>query len=202
MKKCTLICGYKPIIKKEYEGDLFGIDKGALYLIENNFDNFISLGDFDSVSDDEYNLIKKHSKEIIKLNPIKDDTDLEHALKYIKEKGYDTLDIYGSIGGRQDHNLLNLKLIYLSDLNITAYSDKDKIFNLKKGRHVINKNGYTYLSLFTFENCLINLTGTFYPIETKLVTIEDNYTTSNEILKDSCNLDILDGRLLVIQSKD
>lgn len=202
MKKCILICGYNPFIKKQYNDDLFGIDKGALYLVKNGFKDFIAIGDFDSVNSEEFELIEKKSKEIIKLNPIKDDTDLEHCLKYLKDNGYTDVEIYGALGGRADHNLLNLKLIYLSELNIIAYSDKDKVFNLKKGKHVIKKDGYSYLSLFTFEKCLLNLEGCKYSIDTKEICLIDNYTTSNEILNDDCKLDILQGKLLVIQTRD
>lgn len=202
MKKCHLICGYHPILRSEYKEDLFGIDKGAFLLAQKGFKDFVALGDFDSIGEEELELIKKCTNKIIKLNPIKDDTDLEHCLKYLKDNDYTDVEIYGALGGRQDHNLLNLKLIYLSDLNIVAYGQNNKVFNLKKGKHIISKDDYKYLSLFTFEKSLLNLVGTKYPIDIKEINLFDNYTTSNEILNNECGLDIIQGRLLVIQTSD
>lgn len=199
---CSLICGYKPIIKDKYEGDLYGVDKGAYYLALNGFKDFYAIGDFDSVSCEEFDLIKKSTDKITRLNPIKDDTDLEHVLNYIKNNRYTDVRIYGALGGRQDHNLLNLKLIYLSDLNICAYDERNKVLNVKKGSHIINKDNYKYLSLLTFEESLIKLDGVKYPLDIVNIDINDNYTTSNEILEDTCKLDLIKGRLLVIQSND
>ena len=203
MSKCVIVCGYKPQILENYE-DVFliGVDKGASFLALNNVKMDFAIGDFDSVNDNELEKIKEFSKEFIKLNPIKDDTDLEHALKFVKEKGYKEIDVYGCLGGRQDHNLLNLKLLYLSDLKITYYDQKHKIFMLSKGTHKIYKEKYKYLSLFVFKDCTLSLSGTYYPIGKTTLTFNDNYTTSNEILNEYCSMDIFDGKVLIIQCND
>ena len=203
MKKCIVVCGYKPNIDDiKINCDLFGVDAGCLYLVKKGINNFIGIGDFDSVSEKDYELIKNSAKEIIKLNPIKDDTDLEHAFNYLIEKGYTNIDLFGALGGRQDHNLLNLKLIYLSKLNVTAYDDKNKIYVLNEGNHIINKDGYDYISLFPFKKTIVTLKGTKYLLDNKEINLNDNYTTSNEILNDKCEINITKGKLLVIQAKD
>ena len=79
MKSCTVVCGYKPNIK-EIIGDVIGVDKGCLYLIEKGINIKLALGDFDSVNEQQYGLIKTKSENLIKLDPVKDDTDLEHCL--------------------------------------------------------------------------------------------------------------------------
>ena len=83
MKTCTVVCGYRPQINT-IEGDLIGTDRGCLYLALNGYKDFVAIGDFDSVNDDEYKIIKDNSRELIKLNPVKDDTDLE--LFFLQEK--------------------------------------------------------------------------------------------------------------------
>ena len=202
MKKCYIVSGFNPIIKDKYDGFLVGVDKGCLYLALNNIDIDVGIGDFDSVTEEEFVLIKKHCKKLIKLNPIKDDTDMEHALSYVKELGYKDIDVYGCLGGRQDHNLLNIKLLYLSDLNITLYDGKNKIFCLNEGVHIVNKDDYKYLSLFVFEKVNITIEGCYYNLDNVDLDINDNYTTSNEILNDTCTLVVNKGRVLIIQSKD
>lgn len=201
MKTCTVVCGYKPEIKN-IEGDLIGVDRGCLFLIRNNFKDFLAIGDFDSVNEDEYRLICRHSKEIIKLNPVKDDTDLEHALHYLEANSYKKVIVYGALGGRQDHNLLNIKLCLTSIMNIVFMDDRHKIFALSKGTYNINKDHFRFLSLFAFEESIVNLEGVKYPIVFKKIGFNDLYTTSNEITDESCHIDILEGRLLIVQCND
>lgn len=201
MKTCTVVCGYKPEIKN-IEGDLIGVDRGCLFLIQNNFKDFLAIGDFDSVNEVEYGLIRSYSKEIIKLNPVKDDTDLEHALHYLEENGYKKAIVYGALGGRQDHNLLNIKLCLVSKMNIVFLDARHKIFVLGRGTYNINKDNYRFLSLFAFEESIVNLEGVKYPIAFKKICFNDLFTTSNEITDESCHIDILEGRLLIVQCND
>ena len=47
---------------------VIGADSGALLAVKNNIILDIAIGDFDSVNNEEFELIKKNSKEIRKLN--------------------------------------------------------------------------------------------------------------------------------------
>ncbi len=202
MKKCYIVSGFNPIVKEKYDDLLIGVDKGCLLLAKKGINIDVGIGDFDSVSENEFEIIKKACKKLIKLNPIKDDTDFEHALNYAKDSGYRDIEVYGVLGGRQDHNLLNIKLIYLNDLNINVYDEKNKLFCLNKGKHIIKKDGYKYISLFVFAKCLISISGTAYELKDRELNKIDNYTTSNEILNDECLLEIKEGRVLVVQAND
>lgn len=202
MKKCYIVSGFNPIIKDKYDGFLVGVDKGCLYLALKNIEMDVGIGDFDSVNDNEFKIIEKHCKKLIKLKPIKDDTDMEHALKFVEELGYNEIEVYGCLGGRQDHNLLNIKLLYLSGLDITLFDEKNKMFCLDKGKHVVYKEEYKYLSLFVFKKANVKLEGCYYKLDDTDLDIYDNYTTSNEILDEFCTLTINKGRVLIIQSKD
>lgn len=202
MKKCYIVAGYKPIIKKNYDGFLIGVDKGCLLLAKQGIQIDVGIGDFDSISDEEFENVKLRCKRVIKLNPIKDDTDLEHAFNYAKDNNFDEIHVYGVLGGRQDHNLLNLKLVYLFNLNIFLYDERNKIYCLNKGEYVLKKDNYKYLSLFFFSKCKISIKGTVYTLDNAELNIEDNYTTSNEIIDNECKLTIHQGRLLIIQSND
>ena len=106
------------------------------------------------------------------------------------------------MGGRQDHNLLNIKLLYLSSLNITLFDENNKMFCLDEGVHVIYKDEYKYLSLFVFEKANVKVEACYYNLDNVDLDINDNYTTSNEILDKFCTLTINKGRVLIIQSKD
>ena len=202
MKKCCLVAGFNPLIDQKKDYYFIGVDRGSLYLALKGIIIDASIGDFDSVSEEEFGLITAFSKKIVKLNMKKNDTDLEHALNYAKALGFNDIDIYGCLGGRQDHNLLNIKLLYLNDINITMYDEKNKIFCLNKGTYMIYKYDYKYLSLFAFCPCNVTLKGTYYKLDNADIDIKDNYTTSNEILKESCLVTINKGRVMIIQSRD
>lgn len=202
MKKCYIVSGFKPIIKEKYDGLLIGVDKGCLLLANKGLLIDVGIGDFDSVDEKEFEVIKKACKKLVKLNPIKDDTDFEHALNYAKDNGYKEIEVYGVLGGRQDHNLLNIKLMYQSDLNITLFDECNKMFCLDKGKHIIKKDGYKYLSLFVFDKCLLSISGTVYELKDRELSKLDNYTTSNEIVNEKCLLEIKQGRVLVVQASD
>lgn len=202
MKKCYIVSGFNPIIKENYDGLLIGVDRGCLLLAENGINIDVGIGDFDSINKEEFEIIKKACKKIVKLNPIKDDTDFEHSLNYARDNGYKQIEVYGVLGGRQDHNLLNIKLMYQSNLNIVFYDDYNKLFCLDTGKHIINKDGYKYLSLFVFDKCLLSIKGTAYELKDRELTQLDNYTTSNEILNDECLIEIKQGRVLVVQACD
>ncbi|MDU2241010.1 MAG: thiamine diphosphokinase, partial [Paenibacillus sp.] len=71
-----------PGMLREVRSDdvLIGADRGALFLVEHGFKPDLAVGDFDSVSHEEFALIRKHSKEILACDPIdKDLTDTELA---------------------------------------------------------------------------------------------------------------------------
>lgn len=202
MKKCSIVCGYKPYLDKELKGKIIGVDKGCLYLIKNNYKIDIAIGDFDSVSKKDFESIKNNSKKLIKLNPIKNDTDFEHTLNYVKEKEYKEINAYGVLGGRIDHELLNIKLLYQSDLNIIYHSQKNKIFKLDIGTYKIYKENYKYLSLLAFMPSIVSINKVKYPLDNVVIDSNDNYTTSNEIIGEYCHLNIKQGKLLVVLSND
>ena len=91
-----------------------GIDKGALDAINKGIKLDYILGDFDSISLLEYERIQKIVKNIIKLNPCKDDTDTEHAINYFKDAS--KIIIHGGIKGKRvEHLLANINLLYKYD---------------------------------------------------------------------------------------
>lgn len=93
-----------------------GVDAGCLELIKHGYKIDYAVGDFDSVTEDEFQLIKEHSSDLIKHPAQKDDTDMELAIEVAIEN-YPQADYYivGAIGetkGRLDHMLANIWMVY------------------------------------------------------------------------------------------
>ena len=90
---------------------LIGVDYGALTAVNQGLHLNLAIGDFDSVTDLEFEVIKQASSEIIKLSPQKNETDTEVALNVALAKQATEVVIYGALGGRIDHSLANIRLL-------------------------------------------------------------------------------------------
>ena len=179
-----------------------GVDKGALTLARNGKRMLLAIGDFDSVEESDLAYIKEYSDTLIQLNPIKDDTDSEAAVMYAIEKGYQKIHLYGGLGGRLDHAMINLRLVSRFPETVYLHDQNNFIYSLAEGVHSIDKRDYTYISFFTEDEATISLDGLKYPLDKQQLTNKDTYTTSNEILDCSGIVTVHVGKVTVIQSKD
>ncbi len=125
-KQAIIICAGAPrpyldhleSLLPNYEQILFiGVDGGATALIEAGYALDYAIGDFDSVTEADYEQIQAHSQQIKKYPSAKDDTDLELALLLIQDLELSgVIYIYGGLGtelyGRMDHLIANIWMIY------------------------------------------------------------------------------------------
>ena len=128
--RAVLVIGnnYK-INKDDFKNSyVIGVDKGALFLHRNNIKMDLALGDFDSITEKEFELIKKDTK-IIKLNKIKDDSDTEHALNLVKN--YDEIVILGGIQGKRIEHFYAI-LLYLELNKNIIIKDNNSLIYYKK----------------------------------------------------------------------
>lgn len=187
---------------------IVGVDRANLSLISNNLPITLAIGDFDSVSKDEFHIIQKQAKETIKLNPEKDDTDTEAALKWVFHYYPNArVKIYGAFGGRLDHSLSNIFLPSNPELldfcqQISLIDRQNTLSYLLPGQHTIAKETImTYISFMT-ENC-----QNFSISNAKYNLNEDNFFqkkiySSNEFVAETLTVTFSSGYLIVIQSKD
>ena len=197
MSKVIIVLGYVDVLPN-IDCDVIGVDYGAHFLAKNNIPMVCAIGDFDSV--DTMEEIQKYAKEIVKLPQMKNETDCEVAIQWALDK-YDTMDIYGGLGGRMDHEYANLALLIHRKYPVTYYNACNKMYRLTSGMHEIQKEDYIYISFFPLTSGVISLSGVVYPLENVKIDIQDIYLVSNEIVND-CMQVVLDGEVLVIQSND
>lgn len=182
--------------------DYIGADKGALFLAQNNIHMISSIGDFDSIKEDDLKLVKSFSDEVVCLNPIKNDSDSEAALKLAINKGYDEIEMWGAFGGRVDHTYYNFQLAYQYPNCLKLKDSNNLVYCLKEGTYQIQKKEYTYISFFTNEEAIISLNGFEYSLDNTKITKDDLYTLSNSIVDKEATLTIKKGKVLVLQTKD
>ena len=108
-KICTIICGAPcgEFPRELAEGFVIAADKGLDYALEAGISPEIVAGDFDSAKS-----AVPSGAEIIKFPPEKDYSDAELAAKIALERGFDELRLLCALGGRLDHTIANIQLIY------------------------------------------------------------------------------------------
>ena len=103
-EKCALDFGKK-------DGDLIvAADGGLAYCRECGVEPDVVIGDFDSLG------YVPHDGEVIKLDPVKDVTDVFAAVNEGLKRGYNRFHLYCCTGGRLSHTISNIAALrYLAD---------------------------------------------------------------------------------------
>lgn len=191
------------------DGDLLiGADAGALFLAENGHKPRISLGDFDSVTPEQLAFIREMSEETLDFDPIdKDYTDTELAWRLALTRKPQQIVMLGALGTRFDHSLANVHLLRMALQQGVSASimDEHNCIQLASAGilNLINK-GYTYISLLPLTERVtgITLTGFQYPLHDATLEIGQSLGISNKLLGDRGTIEVRDGLLLVIESRD
>ncbi len=198
------------LLKKEDDKIWVGADRGALRLIQNGIQPTIAIGDFDSSTKAEQNLIRENSKKIYTAKPEKDDTDTELALKIIFKSFQDIsrINIFGATGGRIDHLLANLFFVLREPFY--EYADKIFIFDrfntinfYKPGTYTIQKeNDKKYLAFVPLTSVeKLSLLDEKYRLDKRDFKFPISLA-SNEFVGEKGSFSFVTGVVCVIQSKD
>lgn len=194
MKTVTLVLNE---FHEEIEGDVIGVDYGAYVCAKKNIPMILACGDFDSVTEKEFEVIKQYASKVIRLVPEKDETDFTYAYSLCDE--YDSIRVLGGLGGRRDHEYMHI-ITAIQDPRIQMFDRQNKIYSLSSGNHVIKKDTYKYVSLHIIREGTLSFEGVKYPLYQREVKIGDTYLTSNEILEECAKLTLEDARVLVLQT--
>ena len=199
MKAILILNNIKKINKELLSNSyVVGVDKGAYNAYLNNINLDLAIGDFDSTTNEEYKCIEKIAKEVIKLNPIKDETDTAMAIKYLENK-FDEIYILGGISGKRiEHFLANV--ITLCNSPKIKIIDDNYLIECKNTNFIPNFD-YRYISFFSLDNdTRLTLKGFKYNLDNYNLKIFDPLCISNEII-DEALVQIHSGKILVIYSK-
>lgn len=197
MKKVNLVASM-PYHGQYEDADYIGVDKGASYLIQRNKSMVAVIGDFDSISSEDLMHVRRLPLRIEKLNVIKDETDLEAAIKLALSLEYEIINVYGALGGRIDHSLTNINMLKKYPM-IRLYDDFSIAFIFKAGKHILNDKTYKFFSMYAIEECEVTLSNFKYPIENYKLSLNDTMCISNELTNSS--IVICSNDIIVILSK-
>jgi thiamine pyrophosphokinase len=190
-------------------GDVYvGADRGALFLVQHGIKPNIAMGDFDSVNETELALIRLNSKQFLSCDPVmKDLSDTEMAFSWALDQNPQEIILYGALGTRFDHSLANIHLLIQAMRNQTVCTIVDSNNRIRLINHSIRLQRttcFSHVSLLPFTPMVtgITLQGFQYPLHEATLTIGQSLGISNRIVEPFGYIQISQGMLLVIESKD
>lgn len=186
-----------------------GADRGALHLLENGITPDHAVGDFDSVTEEEWKYLQEHITSIEKLPAEKDETDTEAAVRYAMAFKPEKLILTGVSGGRIDHFLSALHLVLrvqqqIPDMEVLIRDLGNEMCFLFPGIHRLERNSYEYISFFSFGEEVkdVSLKGFKYEVEHESIAQGTTKFTSNEFASQVCTISFSSGICLVIRGTD
>lgn len=189
----------------EHDAPWAGVDAGVKGLLEAGLKIDKAYGDFDSVTAEDLKCFKQ-SLALDIVPSAKNYTDSELALLSLAELGYTSIDVYGALGGRKDHELMNIQLLAhekLRKLDIRLLNDTNEIRLVTSGVHTMEADDVKeYISFIPlYDETLVTLKGFKYDIQDTYVYIGKTLTVSNEFKEPSVTVKT-DKDILMIKSTD
>lgn len=185
----------------EAKGDCFACESGALAIIKKKLPLSCALGDFDSVSVEDKQIIQEKALAFQTYSSHKDFSDSELAIEYLINLGYHSIYVYGGLGGRVDHQHVNLLLAYKYP-QVILVDENQMIYQLSMGEHLLKKEDFDVFSVFSFDEAVISLSECEYPLDYKDIDIHNTLTLSNAWLSENASIVIHKGTVLIMKSKN
>lgn len=187
-----------------------GADRGTLHLLSVGIVPVEAVGDFDSISSEEYEEIRSSVQNIDAYQAEKNETDLELAVDRALVYQPTEVILVGVTGGRLDHMLSALQLLYRLKKEHPAVSfkmrnDCNEITIFLPGEHIIIRDdGFQYISFFSFGEPVTALTLQGFKYETyeESLTMGMTKFTSNELLQKEGHISFREGICLMVRSSD
>jgi thiamine pyrophosphokinase len=170
-----------------------GCDYGAYVCAQANIMMQFAVGDFDSVTSEQFENIKEFSHEVMTLQQDKDVSDTEFALTLTSPA--DEVVIIGGLGGRIDHEWSNM-LCLLRYPHAKLINDHNVIFVVDKKMNI--KKEKQYMSLFPMSETIVTLQGVKYPLKSKTLKAFDTLCLSNEIIEDSAIIEVNQPCIMIL----
>lgn len=185
-----------------------GADRGALTIIEHGVSLDYAVGDFDSITDAENGIVKTNSTVYKEYPSEKDETDLEIALFYAYELQPKCIYLFGVTGGRLDHGLINIQLLFSimkREIQGIIADKQNQLELLEPGSYSITNNeAYPTISFIPFTQHVkgLTLTGFYYPLTEQSIVWGSTLCISNKLLSNNGTFSFKEGILLLIKSRD
>ncbi len=180
------------------EGDcVIAADAGYWHVQALGLKADVLIGDFDSMSE------PPTDAHVVRLNPIKDETDVLAALMYALDRGYRVFGLYGCAGGRLAHTLANIGCLdYLAERGARGflYADGEILTAVKDGCLRFDAASRGPVSVFALSGeCRgVNETGLKYALCDYAMRPAYPVGVSNEFTGRAAEISVREGTLLIV----
>lgn len=188
---------------------MIAADSGMNFLHRNGIVPDIIAGDFDSAKKESVAYFQGlNDVQVIKLNPVKDDTDTEFVIREAIRRGATEITVFGATGTRMDHVLANVNLLGIGleeGVSIQLVDKHNRIRMISDSVEIIKKEQFgDYVSVLPVKGDAkgVTLEGMKYPLKDTDVASFSSLGVSNEIKDDVAKISVKQGVLLVIESRD
>ncbi|WP_062105116.1 thiamine diphosphokinase [Bacillus niameyensis] len=186
-----------------------GVDRGVYYLLKRAIIPTLSVGDFDSVTSDEWEKIQQYVPEINRFIPEKDESDMELALMWTMKQSPSLVRVFGATGGRMDHFLTNIFMLTnyqtSNSLTIEIIDIQNEMMIFYPGVHKVSRSiEKKYISFIPLsaEVASLNLSGFKYVLTDRNIKFGTSLCISNELIQETGTFSFEKGILMMIRSTD
>ena len=178
---------------------IIACDGGLNHLNEMEIKPDIIIGDLDSVKQDLICTAKLKGIKILEYPPMKDETDLELGIAHGLSQGATSLQIFGALGGRIDHELANLHLLTMEP-NIIEICDEETKITLITKTTTLQKGDFKTISLIPLTTDVTGIVtqGLFYPLKGETLKVGTSRGVSNTFTGKTATITVDTGKLLAI----
>lgn len=228
--KCILVCAGDLEISEipiREEDMVIAVDGGYLYCQVFGIEPDVVIGDFDSLEEkylaeieEKYEkstegrakaaekkcteaVSETRKKRMIRLNPVKDDTDTLAALRLGLGEGFREFHLYGAMGGRLEHTIANLQcLMFLKDAGASGYIwDGAAMTTLIRNESIsFRREMEGMVSVFAFGGTAqgVSEKGLKYTLTDETIRESFPIGVSNEFIGERAQIEVTSGSLLII----
>ena len=167
------------------------------------------VGDFDTLGRER--LLEYQERSGVRADvhqPEKDETDTELALLTAARQGCEAVDILGALGGRMDHAIGNIQLMYqffCQGMEVNIYDARNRLY-LLGGHKVFHREKVygKYISFLPMTETVEGLTlrGFKYPLQRRTIGLGTTLCISNELKREEGILELERGVLLCVEAHD
>ena len=195
---------------QQLAGEWIGVDRGTLRLVKAGIKPVLAVGDFDSLTASEFQLVRERVQKIEQVPSAKDDTDTELAVKAaLTDFSADKVTLIGATGGRLDHFLSNLFLPlqprFLDDIErIHLLDEQNHVDYYGPGTHTIRPvSGYRYVAVINLTPVTaLTITGAKYPLKAWDGAFPYAWASNEFIGNEPFTVSWTAGQVAIIYSRD
>ena len=134
--------------------------------------------------------------KLIKYPAEKNFSDFELALEYSRRLNPDKIVVYGALGGRKDHEIINLIILAYANIPMVFVEKEIEVYNVRNSLTILDSKGKTCSLVSLSENTIIrNLEGFKYRMANELLN-PSSRGLSNIITESTAKID-LEGRAVL-----